>query len=168
MIAALMVAALLAPVSRDPAAVAPLVPGTGTYSHPIASMSGDAQPYFDQGLRLVYGYRFPEAIGSFREAQRRDPDCAMAYLGEALAIAPGPNSRYSQTPEDPARAGLAAIRKAMDLRQKSSPKEQRLIEAVARLFDYDGTPDERSRYERYVVDLRELKERKSGRRMSLR
>ena len=90
------------------AQIAPLVRGTGTYSYPVAELSTDAQPYFDQGFRLMYGYRFPESIGSFREAQRRDPDSAMAFLGEALAISPNPNSQYMRTPEDPARAGLAA------------------------------------------------------------
>lgn len=159
MITALLIGLILASGGEDHEAIAPLVPGTGTYSYPIACMSPDAQPYFDQGLRLAYGYRFPEAIGSFREAQRRDPDCAMTFLGEALAIAPNPNSQYLQKPEDPARAGLEAIQKAIELRTSCSPKEQRLIEAVARLFDYDGMSTDRLRYERYVIDLRELKDR---------
>lgn len=162
MITVLLIALALASGGENLEAVAPLVPGTGTYSYPIASMSADAQPYFDQGLRLTYGYRFPEAIGSFREAQRRDPDCAMTFLGEALAIAPNPNSRYFQIPEDPARAGLAAIQKAMELRTSGSPKEQLLIEAVARLYDYDEMPADRRRYERYVIDLRELRDRYSA------
>ena len=38
-----------------------------------------AQTFFDQGLRLVYGFNHTEAIRSFKEAQRLDPQCAMCF-----------------------------------------------------------------------------------------
>lgn len=86
----------------------------------------------------------------------------MTWFGEAWAITPNSNSRYLQTPEDPGRAGLAAITKAMELRGTCSRKEQLLIETVARLYDYEGTPADRTRYVRYVDELRELRERYSS------
>ncbi len=49
----------------------------GTYGRKISTTSPLAQKFFDQGLRLVYGYYFPEAIASFEEAQQYDPDHPM-------------------------------------------------------------------------------------------
>lgn len=51
-----------------------LVDGLGNYSRPISTKSELAQKFFDQGLRLIYGYYSPEATASFREALRHDPD----------------------------------------------------------------------------------------------
>jgi hypothetical protein len=42
-----------------------------------------AQKYFDQGLRLIYGFNHDEAERAFREAIRLDPNCAMAWWGVA-------------------------------------------------------------------------------------
>ena len=45
-----------------------LVEGTGTYTRPISTDSKTAQQFFDQGLRLGWGFYFPEAIASHQEA----------------------------------------------------------------------------------------------------
>src|SRR3989442_8995095 len=43
-----------------------------------------AQPAFLRGLALLHDFEYPTAAESFREAQRIDPDFAMAYWGEAM------------------------------------------------------------------------------------
>ena len=50
-----------------------LVPGSGTYSRKISTQNPEAQAFFDQGLRLAWGFYFPESIASFQEAARIDP-----------------------------------------------------------------------------------------------
>ena len=60
-----------------------LVPGTGNYSREISTDSATAQQYFDQGLRLAWGFYFPESIASYQEAARLDPDSPMPYWGMA-------------------------------------------------------------------------------------
>ncbi len=57
----------------------------GTFTRPISSRDPQAQAYFNQGFRLMYAFAKPEAGRSFREAQRRDPNCAICYWGEAWA-----------------------------------------------------------------------------------
>jgi hypothetical protein len=42
--------------------LADLLDGVGTYSRPMTTTSSEAQKFFDQGLRLTFGYYFPEAI----------------------------------------------------------------------------------------------------------
>ena len=62
-----------------------------------------AQRYFDQGLRLTYAFNHAEALRAFKEAQRRDPDCAMCYWGEAFVLGPNINAPMDGAAENPAR-----------------------------------------------------------------
>ena len=57
--------------------------GLGTFTRPISSSNKDAQAFSDQGFQMMYAFAKPEAIRSFREAWKRDPDCAICYWGEA-------------------------------------------------------------------------------------
>jgi len=47
---------------------AALVDNIGTYGRKISTQFAIAQKFFDQGLRLTFGYYFPEAIASFQQA----------------------------------------------------------------------------------------------------
>ena len=67
-------------------------PGLGEHSYKITTTSQQAQAFFDQGLRLVYGFNFGEALASFRAAQAFDPACAMCFWGEAFALGPTLNA----------------------------------------------------------------------------
>ena len=68
-------------ISTDERAV--LVEGSGNYSRPISTNSEHAQNFFDQGLRLTWGYFFVEAVASHQQALRYDPDHPMIYWGLA-------------------------------------------------------------------------------------
>src|SRR5262245_10620687 len=59
-----------APAGEKPVA---LLPRLGTWRHPIATSSAEAQKYFDQGLTLLYGFNRYEALRSFRKAAELDP-----------------------------------------------------------------------------------------------
>ncbi len=96
-------------LAAPPAQHAVLVDNIGTYGRKISTKSTLAQKCFDQGLRLVYGYYFPEAIASFQEAQQNDPDHPMLAWGLALAMGPNPNSRKNTFPDDPNGDGRKAI-----------------------------------------------------------
>ncbi len=95
--------------------LAVLVDGSGTYGRPGTAETPAAQSFFDQGLRLVWGYYAVEAAASFQEALRLEPDNAMLYWGLALAISPNPNSRYQGVPDDPKGEGRKAIQWALAL-----------------------------------------------------
>src|SRR5690349_4285582 len=96
-VAALAVAAVAAHpafaqgTAAEPGQLAPLLDGLSDLHHPITTKSDRAQMFFDQGLRLVYAFNHAEAIRSFKEAQRLDPECAMAYWGESFALGPNIN-----------------------------------------------------------------------------
>ena len=90
----------------------PVLDGLGDLHHPVTTESKQAQRYFDQGLMLAYAFNHAEAVRSFREAARLDPECAMAWWGVALAYGPNINK-----PMDPADAPKAweALAKAREL-----------------------------------------------------
>src|SRR5207237_7222266 len=65
---------------------AAIMASLGDYHRSITTTSPDAQAYFDQGLRLVYGFNHDEAARSFARATQLDPKCASCYWGVALAL----------------------------------------------------------------------------------
>jgi tetratricopeptide (TPR) repeat protein len=139
------------------AAGAPLFEGMGDYSRTITTKDAMAQRYFDQGMVLAFGFNHAEAIRSFRAAQKRDPDCAMCYWGEALATGPNINvtSKGKPVMSPEARVSAhAAITKAMELRGSASPQERALIEAQAARYDGDpGDDDAAAMYAESLMNL---------------
>jgi hypothetical protein len=125
--------------ATDPAPLPPMaaqpIPlyktGLGSFSRRISSTNAEAQAYFDQGFQLMYSFAKYEAIRSFREAWKRDPQCAICYWGEAWAW--GSNLNQLIGPADSPFA-YAAIQKARALEDKASPWERSLIEAMARRY----------------------------------
>ena len=140
----------------EPEAHAILIPGSGTYSKKISTQNKETQQFFDQGLRLAWGFYFPESIASYLEAARHDPDHPMPYWGMAHAMGPNPNSRYSGMPDDPKGEGLKAIKKAMDRIENASDMEAKLIKALYTLYDKDANPDAKQRDQAYLAKMRKL------------
>ena len=85
LVAILLLAASTAVPTMDMAKAPPSAQGVplfkdlGTYHRAISTKVPAAQNYFDQGLRLVYGFNHDEAERAFREAARLDPTCAICW-----------------------------------------------------------------------------------------
>jgi tetratricopeptide (TPR) repeat protein len=102
--------------------------GLGAFARPISSTNNEAQAYFNQGFQMMYSFAKPEAVRSFREAWKRDPDCAICHWGEAWAWGSYLNEPMSA--EDAPHA-FAAAQKAKSLASRATPKERALIDAIA-------------------------------------
>jgi hypothetical protein len=48
--------------------------GLGTFTRPISSANKEAQAFFSQGFQMMYAFAKPEAVRSFRESWKRDPN----------------------------------------------------------------------------------------------
>ena len=70
---------------------APLYDNLGALHYKITARP-PAQTFFDQGLRLAWGFNHEEAIASFTEATRQDSTCAMCWWGIAYALGPNINA----------------------------------------------------------------------------
>ncbi len=133
---------------------APLFQGMGAIHHPISNVSPEAQRYFDQGLALVYAFNFGEAINSFQQASRLDPNAPMPYWG--LALAYGPNYNAWTVSRDHERAGFDAIQTAVGLEPAATEAERAYIDALARCFSDDPKPDQPKLARDYAVAMREV------------
>src|SRR5450631_3592745 len=115
-----------------------LMSGLGEVHHAVSTKSREAQQFFDQGLKLVYGFNHDEARRSFLRAAELDPQLAMAWWGVALTL--GPNYNLPVDPERE-RAGYEAAQHAVSLREHASEAEQAYIDAVAVRYSNDPKAD---------------------------
>jgi tetratricopeptide (TPR) repeat protein len=106
----------------------PLYTDLGTHHKAVGTQVPLAQQYFDQGLRLVYGFNHAEAIRSFTRATELDPACAMCWWGIAYAYGPHVNAGMDSASGVKA---YEAAQKAVSLSHKASPWKQAYIRAVA-------------------------------------
>ena len=106
----------------------PLYDNLGNLHYAISTKNSLAQKYFDQGLRLTYGFNHAEAIRAYTEAAHLDPHCAICYWGVALDL--GPNINAPMDADSGVKA-YAAVQQALALLPYASPKEQDYIHAVA-------------------------------------
>jgi tetratricopeptide (TPR) repeat protein len=105
----------------------PVYKDLGSMSFKLAHASPKVQAYFDQGLRLSFGFNHAEAQRAFQAAQKHDPGCALCFWGEALVL--GPNINVPMQPEAAAPA-WAALQRAVALKAKLVPRERALVEAL--------------------------------------
>jgi tetratricopeptide (TPR) repeat protein len=132
--------------------LAPRLQNLGSHTFPVTTKSKQAQAFVNQGVNLAYGFNHAEAGRAFREAARLDPNCAMAYWGQALVL--GPNINVPMSPDDEPKAHEAA-QKAVSLKAKASPRERAYIDAVAQR--YSGKADDRdARNRAYAAAMKEV------------
>src|SRR5262245_37757359 len=102
--------------------------GMGSHKRKVTTTAAPAQQYFDQGLTWTFAFNHDEAIRSFQEVARLDPDCAMAQWG--IALCNGPHINNPSMDEAHSKAAWSALQQAIALRDKASPVERALIDAL--------------------------------------
>ena len=134
----LRVALAISAPDPNPEARVRLLPGLGDVHHPVSTKNQQAQQFFDQGLKLVYGFNHDEARRSFRRAAELDPKMAMAWWGAALTLGPNYN-----LPVDPERekAGYDAAQRAVALKENASEPERAYIDALVVRYSNDPKAD---------------------------
>ncbi len=140
--------------------LAPALKNLGTLHYKVTTNSERAQAFFDQGLRLLYGFNHAEATRAFQEAARLDPACGMAYWGEAYATGPNINDPLP-TPERVV-AAYAAMQKALNAKRGLTETEQALIDAMAKRFSSDKIDDWKAPNAAYTEAMDAVQARFSG------
>jgi len=121
-------AAALFSVTSSPADTVVLFDDLGGHHYEISTTNPVTQQYFDQGLRLMWGFNHAEAIRAFDQAAKIDPQCAICYWGIAYSYGPNINA-----PMDSA-SGVAAwnaIQAAIERKPHASEREVAFIDALA-------------------------------------
>ncbi len=118
--------------------LAPLLNNLGTLHYKVTATER-AQQFFDQGLRLTYGFNHAEAVRSYREASRLDPACGMCYWGQALAH--GPNINDPLPDAERMKSAYDAVQKALSLKPRLTETEQAMIDALAKRYPSEKIDD---------------------------
>ena len=119
--------------------------GIGTLHQKVATSSQEAQAFYDQGLAYVHSYVWIEAVRSFHQALRLDPNLAMAYLGLTDAYI---------GMHDPATA-RAAFQRAQEVAPKLNKNEQMWVAIRGYELDYlegGGDSDKYVAYRKSISD----------------
>ncbi len=144
-------------LNADPkTATGPLSPklsGLGDYKFAVTTDNAESQYFFDQGFRLWVGFNHSEAMRSFKEAIRLDPDNAMAYWGWALSL--GRNLNLPMLVNSKEQANYA-IGMALSLKDKVSEREADYIDALAARYSTDLSIPNEVLDEAYVVAMEKL------------
>jgi tetratricopeptide (TPR) repeat protein len=150
MLAMLVLAACEAPTPRTAAAQpAPVLFETfGTLHRDTGSRIPAAQRYFDQGLRMAYGFNHEAAGRAFAEAARLDPDCAICVWGQALVLGPNINMAMEATA---VKDAAALARRAQALSAHARPVDRALIAALLQRYA-DPAPVDRKRLDRAYAE----------------
>lgn len=129
----------------------------GSYHWAITTSSPEAQSFFDQGIRLYYGFNHDEAFRSFAKAATLDPSCAMCFWGASLSL--GPNYNAPMFPEG-AETAWKARERAMQLASHATPVEQGLIHALSVRYSGPAVPSDPAELTRlneaYAAAMREV------------
>ncbi|MEK6768601.1 MAG: tetratricopeptide repeat protein [Gemmatimonadota bacterium] len=141
MVTAILIAAAAA------ATAAPLAAQTlrlGTIDFPTSGMPA-AQPFFVTGVMYLHSFEYEAAARAFREAERLDPDYAMAYWGEAMTYT---HPVWNQQDRDAARAALARLAPTAAARRAKArtPREQAYLDAVEVLYGEGPKPHRDTAY----------------------
>ncbi len=119
---------------------APLLNGLGSHSFTISSKVEGVQEYFNQGLIMAFAFNHAESIRSFKAAQKLDPNCAICFWGEALALGPNINvtsdGKAIMSPQDRLDA-FEKTNKAIALIEFASPKEKDFILTLKSRYNGD-------------------------------
>ncbi|MGY8983179.1 MAG: tetratricopeptide repeat protein [Sphingomonadales bacterium] len=114
--------------------MSPKLTGLGDNHFKVTTSSTESQYFFDQGLRLVTAFNHSEAMRSFKEAARLDPENAMAHWGWALTL--GRNLNLPMMANVYGQA-YDAIQRAVALKEQVSDRERDYIEALATRYTND-------------------------------
>jgi hypothetical protein len=94
------------------------------------SCTAQVQPTIEKGVALLHSFQYTESEKTFADAAAREPKCAMAYWGKAMA-------RFEQLWEFPNDKKLKEGRKDIEKAQKlhsANPREQGFLDAAAAFF----------------------------------
>lgn len=126
-------------------------PRLGTLTFPTSGAPA-AQPAFVRGVLYLHSFEYPLAAAAFREAERLDPDFAMAYWGEAMTWT---HPVWNQQDLDSARAALAKLAPTREAQLARAPtaREHAYLNAVETLYGEGSKPRRDTLYSRAMVQL---------------
>jgi hypothetical protein len=116
------------------------------------SCTAESQPIIEKGLALLHSFQYKESEQTFTEAATRDPKCAVAHWGKAMAL-------FHQLWGFPDAKTLKEGHKDVEKAQKihtANPREQGFINAAAAFFQSKSKLTHSDRTKAYSTVLERL------------
>jgi len=122
------------------------------------SCAADVEPTIEKGVALLHSFQYKESGQTFTDAAKRDPKCAMAHWGKAMAL-------FYQIWEFPDEKKLKEGRKNIEKATKLHPanaREQGLLEAAAIFYQKKSKLTHTERIKAYSDSLERFYAQSSG------
>ena len=125
----------------------------GTVHFPV-SCTPDAQKTFDKGVALLHSFWYEEAEKTFLDVQKQDPNCAMAYWGEAMSLW---HQLWDQPTASTIQRGAAELKQANQTGTKTTTTRERdYIHALQAFYSNSGTMDHDARARAYSAAMQKV------------
>ena len=113
--------------------------------HMDISCSPGVGKQFDRALALLHNFWYSRALEGFQQVSRDDPQCAMAYWGQAMTY-----NHPFWDPPSPAdeKAAWTLVQKGFST-EEASPREKLYLQAVAALYRDAGAGSKAARDKNY-------------------
>src|SRR5882762_9913253 len=122
------------------------------------SCTAEVQPTIEKGVALLHSFQYQESEQTFAEAAAREPKCAIAYWGKAMALF----HQLWDFPDDKTlKEGRNDIEKAQKL-HLNNPREQGLINSAAAFFQKKSKMTHAERTQAYSSALEKLHTQSPG------
>lgn len=116
------------------------------------SCASAVQPTMERGVALLHSFQYTESEQAFTEAAEKDPQCAMALWGQAMAL-------YHQLWDFPSPETLARGHGYLEQALKSptaTPRERAYIASALAFFQDDPQASHTTRTHTYSAAMRDL------------
>jgi tetratricopeptide (TPR) repeat protein len=111
----------------------------------VVSCAREAQGAFERGAALLHSFWYDEARKAFEQAADADPDCAMAYWGQAMTWT---TPLWDAPSMSDLQRGLEAARRAAAIGGRT-PLERGYLDAVLALYEGFPQVSQKTRMVRY-------------------
>ena len=123
----------------------------GTVFFPI-SCSSQVQKTFERGVAVLHSFEYEDANATFIAVAHRDPNCAMAYWGQAVSYY---HPHWQPPDASHLKLGREASERALAIGGKT-PREKEYITAIADYYRDSDRLDSRTRAVNYQKALEHL------------
>src|SRR5882672_3209391 len=122
------------------------------------SCTAEVQPTLEKGVALLHSFQYKESEKTFADAATREPKCAIAHWGKAMALF----HQLWDFPDDKTlKEGRKDIEKAQKLRS-ANPREQGFINAAAAFYQKKSKMTHAERTQAYSSALEKLHAQSPG------
>ena len=126
----------------------------GTVSFPT-SCDASVQKSFERGVALLHSFWYDEAERQFTEIVAKDPQCAMAYWGQAMSVY---HELWGRPSAGDLTQGWKWLQKAQALHAKTE-RERDYIDALAAFYRDGNKIDHEKRADAYAAAMQKVYER---------